>query len=127
MWAAFVALGLAAAIKNPSDHSRWILLLIFFGIGSGLLLWLKAYRLEFAENVLTYKSLFGGSNSIALANIQCAYSPTGVKKFTEPFLPTNRIEITMKAGIKPGRVTINTKVFSRDAVARLMQCLSPWW
>ena len=127
MWFPLFALMMAAIVKNPKEPSAWQFLAILLGVGILIYLWIRAYRLKLDQTTIAYRSLFGGHHQVSLADIAAAGSPSGPKRFSEPLLPPDRIEITMKHGTRPTHLIINAKVFSLQAIADLKQVLAPVW
>ena len=127
MWFVLFAIMVAAVAKRPMDPSAWQFLFITLGVGGFIYVWIAAYRLELEQTTLSYRSLFGGHHVVRLSDVAVASAATGVKKFTEPLLPPNRIKITMKLGVEPACLIINAQVFGRDAIEDLRRSLSPAW
>jgi hypothetical protein len=85
--------------------------------------WLAFFKLELGDGWIKYRSLFGGVQEIQLADIKSAELMTGIRQYASPFFPPNRIEIAVRGKDGERFVVINTKVFSREALRNLRDCL----
>jgi hypothetical protein len=71
-----------------------------------------------------YRTLFGGTHELPLADVQSAEFEMGRLKYTDRFRPPFRLVLKPKphAGHRP--ITINLKVFRPDELRRLFDLLN---
>ena len=103
-------LGVLAAIMSPMS---WAPVLIPIGAYVLACIWLSRYRLGFLNDRLTYASLFASERAISYDNIE-SIAPASL---TGPFESPLTVSVKSKNGEE---LRINTKVFPRQAVQRLM-------
>jgi len=126
------ALYVALALKDPT---MWIIAGSCLGIGLLTFLWLRAFEIEIADDTLTYSSLFGGTQAVALSDIlnvrpktvwgsQPPRAATGTVRYFAPTRPTTRLVVAFRTGEHLRTFEINLKVFGMPEVKRLLEALS---
>ncbi|MDQ3280171.1 MAG: hypothetical protein M3Q69_02020 [Acidobacteriota bacterium] len=92
------------------------LLIVLAGL---FLMWVRAFRLTYSDTGLQYRTLFGGTRKILIADVSFAEIELGVHGYSDRFLPTARLVIHHRdASEKP--LVVNLKVFSRGCVDGLL-------
>lgn len=90
--------------------------LIAIAIFVAFLVWLKAFRLQVKDGILSYRSLFNGTRSMAVNDICGVETKLGISQPSGPF-----VQLIIKAlpqrGEKP--IVVNLKVFSRKDISNL--------
>ena len=117
MFGLLVMLGIAVAIKSPGT---WQVAAIPGGMLVAFLLWARAFRLTIAGEVLSYRSLFGGTRSIRLADVETAETKLAPLKY-----PVTQLIVTPKAATGQPPIIINMKVFSKQDLHRVFDVLGP--
>ena len=110
MCGVLAVLGTWAALVSPMS---WGPVLIPAGAYVLACVWLSRYRLVFSVDGLSYGSLFTPERVIPYRSIE-SIKPIF---FTGRFAPPQRVLVKTKTGEE---LLINTKVFSREAVKRLV-------
>jgi hypothetical protein len=96
-------------------------LLVLCGLFVLLLTWIATFKLELDSGMLLYRTLFGGTKGIALADIRKAKIEIGTK---DSFGPMFRLEIFRhERAAKP--IVVNMKVFSLKDLNYLLDVLGP--
>ena len=109
---------LLAASKQAS---MWVPVLFCFSGLVILLFWITAFNIEVDHSVLKYSTLFGGTNSIKLGDIQSAHFEVGYACYRDRFKPPIRLVIRSRDGKK---LTLNLKVFQAAEVEKLLSFLN---
>lgn len=117
MFGMLVVLGLAMGLTRHDWEAFWISLVVL----SFSLLWVASFRLRIDGGELTYRSLFEGTRSIAISEIEMAEATVGIK---DPFGPFHRLTVypSKKSNAQP--IVINLKVFSREDLKQLFHILA---
>jgi len=108
--------GFAAFLRT---HDRNIVLVPLLATAL-LFSWISAFKIEVVNDVLTYRTLFGGRRSIALSLIKTAETDIGSFAALGPFY---RLMLYPSDGSRP--IAINMKVFSRQDLHRVFEILGP--
>lgn len=120
--AVLLLLAVMAVAARPSDRSSWEAASFIAALVALVLAWIRAFRIEFHDGVMRYRSLFGGSRPIRLTDIQSAEVEVGVKRARISFRPTFRLVVRTRPGTGERReLVINLKVFSLPDVEALMR------
>jgi hypothetical protein len=85
-----------------------------------LFLWVSRFRIELSERSFSYTSLFTGTSSIAIKDIQSVRKAAGNSSDGGRLIPPIRIEIAPKPNTGAKKIIVNAKVFDRDAMDRLI-------
>ena len=117
MFGPLVMLGIAVAIESPAT---WQVAAISGGVLVAFWVWARAFRLSVAGEVLAYRSLFGGTRSIPLADVDMAETKLATNKY--PFM---QLVVTPKAETGQPPIIINMKVFSKHDLDRVFDLLGP--
>lgn len=114
-----VACGVVA-VRQPSFVLPLVLCL---GIGIFIFVWLKRFQLEVNQGTIRYSSLRNGGQSLAIADVGRAEVEVGLLKYGDRFRPPIRLVLHPRdaAGRKP--IVINTKVFRREDIRRVLAIL----
>jgi hypothetical protein len=91
------------------------------GLAAVFIAWTRAFRVEIREGRLSYTTLFTGTRSIALSDIQSARYCVGRRRRRND--PIVRLEIAPRPGSGAPSVTINIKFLRRRDVVRLLERL----
>ena len=103
-------LGVAAALMSPMS---WAPALIPVGAYAVVCVWLSQFRLTFLEDRISYQSLFATERAIPYKSIESVSPAFSTRAFESPLT----VSVKTKSGEE---LRINTKVFPRHAVQRLM-------
>jgi hypothetical protein len=105
-------------------HTRLTLVdvLTLLGFPTTLIVWVYAFRLEISNGVLSYRTLFRGTRSIALSSIASARTAITPQAPLGPFF---RLTIYPSRDARTRPIVINMKVFSIEDVNRLIDILGP--
>ncbi len=106
--------------KRPSE-SLWGALAFIVGYGIFIFAWVRMFQIELDHDVLVYRSLFGGTRRVNIADIESARIQIGYRRYKDRSLPPTRLEVCLKTHVKESRLIINLKVFSRHDIALLME------
>ncbi len=111
--------GLVVFIRSPSN---WQGLALMAGASVIFLTWAGRFRLMVRKDVLHYRTLFGGTRSIELADIDKAETKVRAPGASGPMVG---LILTPRplAQVKP--IVINMKVFSKQDLNRLFEVLGP--
>jgi hypothetical protein len=91
------------------------------------LVWIRSFRLELTPTELRYRSLFGGSRKVALADIERAEIEIGARTPRDRFRPQCRLVVVGRGEPRP--IVVNLKVFPfeplKDVCAAVGATLAP--
>lgn len=91
------------------------------GVAAVFFAWTRAFRVEIREDRLSYTTLFTGTRSIALSDIESARYCVGRRRRRND--PLVRLEIEPRAGSGASSLTINIKFLRHRDVVRLLERL----
>lgn len=97
-------------------------------IGAALvlvLLWLGRFQIILTDDTLSYRTLFCGTRSIPLSDIERAEIEAGWSTYWDQFRPMVRLTITPHAFSENRPLYINVKVFSHQDIKRVLDFLGP--
>lgn len=97
-------------------------------IGGGLALvwlWLGRFQIVLSDDILSYRTLFGGTRSIPLSEIERAEIEAGWSTYWDRFRPMVRLAIIPHASSENRPLDINVKVFCRQDIDRVLDFLGP--
>lgn len=75
------------------------------------LVWIRSFRIELTADEFRYRSLFGGSRSVAYADIDRAEIEIGVRTPGDRFRPRYRLVVVPRATVASRPILVNLKVF----------------
>lgn len=111
------AMGIVAGLGPRGDGRITIATAATFILS---ILWVWAFRLVIADEVISYRSLFGGTRSISLADIEKAATELNLRSGLRPPM---QLIVYPANGERP--IRINMKVFSRDDLGQVFDFLGP--
>ena len=119
MWGALLA-GLILIPRNPGYWGVVALSLLGFTLSFA---WIASLKLVIANEFMSYRTLFTGTRSFALSEIECSDLAIGYESVSEHFKPPIRLVIRphQSTGKKP--INVNLKVLNKSDIARLMKIL----
>ena len=119
IFAFLFAMGIRAGIGTGRDRRITLATAAAFLLS---IVWVWAFRLVIADGVISYRSLFGRTRSISLADVEKAATELNLRSRFRP--PMQLIIYPAKAtGKQP--IRINMKVFSREDLGRVFDFLGP--
>ncbi|MBI5365216.1 MAG: hypothetical protein HZA53_18705 [Planctomycetes bacterium] len=83
------------------------------------LVWVRSFRIELTARELRYRSLFGGSRSIAFDAIANARIQVGARGAEDRWKPHYRLVITPRDGTSARPIVVNLKVFAFEPLKRV--------
>jgi hypothetical protein len=109
----------ATSLLRSGRMEDWSFVYIASGVLLVMLLWLRTFRLKYSDGQLSYRTLFSGTRSISLSDIEKAETQLigtskGQVRVLMIYLQPERME-------KPMRV--NMKVFSKADLGRIFDLL----
>ncbi len=113
-----VLVGVFAMLSTTSRIWKDVVTLTLLPVA--LLVWVHFHQIEIANDVLSYKSLFGGSRSVPLRAIRNAELKFGMDA---PFGPFYRLIVHGTEETTPRPIVVNIKLFAKDDVNRLFDAL----
>jgi hypothetical protein len=114
-----VACGVVA-VRQPS----FVLpLLLCIGIGIFIFIWLRRFQIEVSRGTIRYSSLWNGGRSLAIADVGRAEVEVGLLKYGDRFRPPIRLVLHPKDAASGKPIVINTKVFRKEDIRRLLAIL----
>lgn len=115
--------GLALIPQNPPGLLS-VLALNLFGMTLSFV-WIASFKLVIANAIISYRTLFTGTRSFALSEIEKCELAIGYESYWDCFKPPIRLVIQplQSTGKKP--VSVNLKVFSKPDVLLIMKVLGP--
>jgi hypothetical protein len=116
---------IAMSIDSMSrDKSHWVhdsVVIIFFSAVILLtFLWIRKFRILVEDSVLSYTSLFGGTRTLNLVDIEVARTEHGPQALLGPFF---RLVVQPTAFANKPPIIINMKIFSRRDLEELFVIL----
>lgn len=122
IWGVLLVPGFVLLTRNAGYLSVVALSLL------GLMLsfvWIASFKLVVANGFISYRTLFTGTRSFVLSEIERSDLAIGYETYWDRFKPPIRLVIQphQSTGKKP--ISLNLKVFSRPDVLRVMKVLGP--
>lgn len=116
-------ISLIVAFKNPRAGAGLVAKIIFLVMCLAAV-WVRCFLLKISDGVLVYRTLFGGTKRVKIADIEEASFETGGSGFANRLRPMVRLAVRPQktAGLPP--FDINLKVFSRRDIQELLGVLS---
>lgn len=123
IWLVPSMLVLLGAAYAPPATSVWGMFFLIVLFGLGLLIWIRRFRIEYGESRICYTALFSGSNEIDTKDIESVVSEVGIHRYSDRFLPPNRLVLNLKQGSRKKRLVINIKVFNKKNIDAFVKFL----
>jgi hypothetical protein len=123
LWFGPAILAVAVALRRPTIASLWEMVGIVAIYGIILFVWVRQFSIELGNERMVYSSLFGGRKEIRLKDIESVVRSVGMRRYRDRFLPPIRLEVIPKSGTNMEKLTVNAKVFDREALDVLMTYL----
>lgn len=117
IWGGLSAMAFYAGLKSPSFLQLAAILIVICIVYA---VWLHSFYLQIQHRRLTYKTLFGGTRSVHLDDIERGEREVGPSS-TQPFY---RLRLVPKTGPAESEIRINTAVLREADVAALYERLS---
>lgn len=110
--------------RGPGGRMAWIAAAIVVVFCVILMVWLSRFRLEYGDDTVRYRTLFGGDVAADVGMIESAKLATGVRTYRDRFRSRVRLELVGKPGASFRLVPVNGMVFRRDEFKRFSTFLS---
>lgn len=111
---------IVANIVQPAVHGGRGMLALSALYAGVLFLWVSRFRIEVSDSRFSYTSLFTGTSSIAIKDIQSVRRATGISSDGGRLTPPIRVEIVPKPNSGSKKIIVNAKVFDRHAMDRVI-------
>ena len=111
---------LAVALLNGSSWSALAAVLFALAL---TFVWIASFKLVIANEVISYRTLFTGTRSVALAEIERCYLETGYERGQDPMKPPIRLVIRPRQSTGKKPISVNLKVLSRSDALWLRKIL----
>jgi hypothetical protein len=121
IWAVPLFLSLAATFKNPTAWIGDVICLIGLAIS---FIWIAFYKLELTGDVILYRTLFGGSVSLALSEIERVGITAGYNNYSDRFKAPVRLVLKSKRTSGRPSIEVNVKVFCKPDLLALLEVLN---
>lgn len=102
---------------NPAAVSLLALTLSF--------IWIASFKLVIAKWVISYRTLFTGTRSVALSEIERCDLEIGYENGEDPIKPPIRLVIRPRESTGKKPISVNLKVLSKSDVLWLLKVLAP--
>lgn len=111
---------LAVALRNRSSWSALAAIVIALTL---TFVWIASFRIVIANNVISYRTLFTGTRSVALSEIERCYLETGYEHGENPMKPPIRLVIRPRQSTGKKPISVNLKMLSRSDALCLRKVL----
>jgi hypothetical protein len=119
-----VPLLLSLFIAQYREAMFWQASVLCFLVTAVFFVWLASFRLELSENIISYRTLFGGSCSLQLNEIAKVEIKAGSFDYSDRLKPTIRLIITPIPSVMKPPIVVNMKVFRREDMSELLERLN---
>jgi hypothetical protein len=83
------------------------------------LLWLRSYKLVLSDHGISYRSLFRGTISLVLSEIEKVHVQVECSISADRYRPTIRMIFEPKAFVRKPPIVVNLKLFSKTDLSQL--------
>jgi len=115
--------GLALIPKNPPGLLG-VVALNFLALALSFT-WIASFKLVVANKFISYRTLFTGTRSLALSEIERCDLAIGYERYWDRFKPPIRLVIQPQQSTGKKAISVNLKVLSKPDVLWLMKVLCP--
>ncbi len=113
-----------APLLMTGNYHRWLSsLAMSFVPWSGFMLYFAIYRLEMGIDYIKYRSMFGGSRTLNFKDIKSVKEEFGVNKYTDKYLPTDRLVIIPYKKTGKKLIVINQSAFDWPELSPIFERL----
>jgi hypothetical protein len=98
-------------------------LLFCLGTGVFIFIWLTRFHLVVSRDTIRYSSLWNGGQSLAITDVGRAEVEVGLLRYGDRFRPPIRLVLHPKDAANRKPIIINTKVFRKGDIRRLLAML----
>src|SRR5689334_10097581 len=85
--------------------------------------WIACFKLVVANSFISYRTLFTGTRSFALSEIESCHLAVGYQKYWDRFKPPIRLVIQPQQSTGKKAISVNLKVLSNSDVLWIMKVL----
>jgi hypothetical protein len=110
--------------RGPGGRAAWIGAAIMLVISIAVMVWVTRLRLEYGDDTIRYRTLFGGEVEADVNMIASARLVSGPPSYGDRFRPRIRLELVGKRGAPFGPVPVNVRIFRSDEFKRFTTFLS---
>ncbi len=119
----FGSLTLLTGLAAINDKSVRGLFILCFGCWVFSYAWLFRFRFRVSDDSFTYRSLFGGTKTCRLTEIDRIKKEMGLREYSDRFKPHWRLVIKTNPEIGRSPIYVNLRVFGRAGVRQIVECL----
>lgn len=120
IWGTLALIAFIVSWKTSSSLAVFALLILVMVF---CFTWIAAFKLVLANGVLSYRTLFGGTRSIPLSEIERAEGAIGYDKYSDRLKPPIRLVIQPSSSSRQKAIHVNLKVLRRQDVLRVIKAL----
>ena len=120
MFGAPLLLGLAVSVKHPSSLGPVGLLLSVLALSW---VWIACFKLVVSNKFISYRTLFTGTRSFALSEIESCDVAIGDESCSDRFKPPIRLVIRPRPATGKRPISVNLKIFSKSDVIWITKVL----
>lgn len=106
------------------EMSSWPLAVLCLLCIAFIFLWLASYKLELSDDRISYRTLFRGTMSLLLYEIDKVEVKLGITTYSDRFRPTIRMIFKPKSNIEKPEIVVNLKIFSKGDLALLQDFIN---
>jgi hypothetical protein len=122
MFGVTLVAGLALTSKSPAGLLSVVALnLLALALSFA---WIAAFKLVVANKFISYRTLFTGTRSLALSEIEGCDLALGFKRYWDRFKPPIRLVIQPQQSTGKKAISVNLKVLRRSDVLWLLKVLA---
>jgi hypothetical protein len=111
MFGVTLVLGFAAILRNPNF---WSAVALNFMVLALSFVWIASFKLVVANSFISHRTLFTGTRSLALSEIESCELALGYEKYWDRFKPPIRLVIQPQQSTGKKPISVNLKVLSKS-------------